>query len=425
MAKLKIGVFGAHRGKTMMEQLYGHPDAELVAVCDKYVPALEEVRKIAEEHGVTLALYERFEDFIRHDMDAVVLANYANEHAVFAVKCLEAGKHVMSEVLPCETMAQAVQLIETVERTGLVYTYAENYCYMTCTFEMWRRYKAGEIGTALYGEGEYVHDCASIWPRITYGERNHWRNRMHPFFYCTHSLGPLMAMTGLQPVRVTGLRTPVMMQEWTEGLNHGVAAVEMVQMENGALFKSIHGDLKREPASVNYELYGTKGCMETQRFGEWNLNVWKESDKACQGTLETYMPEKFVEKEMASQESGHGGSDFYATHFFIQKILGRPQGEWAIDVYKAVSMGICGILAYRSCLQGGVPVDVPDLRDPAQRDAFRNDNACTTPEVAGDQLIPRLPEESTLPRVSDEAFDRIRRMWEAGQPYENPQQMRD
>ena len=88
-------------------------------------------------------------------------------------------------------------------------------------------------------------------------------------------------------------------------------------------------------------------------------------------------------------------------------------------------MGICGILAYRSCLQGGVPVDVPDLRDPAQRDAFRNDNACTTPEVAGDQLIPRLPEESTLPRVSDEAFDRIRRMWEAGQPYENPQQWRD
>lgn len=36
----------------------------------------------------------------------------------------------MSEVLPCETMAQAVELVETVERTGLVYCYAENYCYM-------------------------------------------------------------------------------------------------------------------------------------------------------------------------------------------------------------------------------------------------------------------------------------------------------
>ena len=425
MARLKIGVFGADRGQTMMDQLYGHPDGELVAVCDKYVPALEKTRKTAEEHGVKVALYERFDDFIKHDMDAVVLANYATEHAVFAVKCLEAGKHVMSEVLPCETMAQAVELIEAVERTGLVYTYAENYCYMDRTFEMWRRYRAGEIGKVLYGEGEYVHNCSAIWPLITYGERDHWRNRIPPFFYNTHSLGPLMAMTGLRPLRVTGLRTPVNLETWVEGLDHGIAGVEMVQMEGGVLFKSLHGCLIREPGSINYELYGTKGCMETQRYGEENLNVWKEGDKACQGTLETYIPEKFVEKEMASREGGHGGSDFYATHFFLQKILGRPEGRWAIDVYQAVSMGICGILAYRSCLNGGVPVDVPDLRDPAQRDAFRNDNACTTPSVAGDQLLPRFLEAADLPEVPDAAYDRIRRMWEAGQPYENPQQMRD
>ena len=36
MKKLKIGVFGAHRGKTMMHVLLRHPEAELVAVCDKY-----------------------------------------------------------------------------------------------------------------------------------------------------------------------------------------------------------------------------------------------------------------------------------------------------------------------------------------------------------------------------------------------------
>ena len=70
-------------------------------------------------------------------------------------------------------------------------------------------------------------------------------------------------------------------------------------------------------------------------------------------------------------------------------------------------------------------MDVPDLRDPAQRDAFRNDNACTTPSVAGDQLLPRFLEAADLPEVPDAAYDRIRRMWEAGQPYENPQQMRD
>lgn len=36
MAKLKIGVFGAYRGMTMISVLIHHPDAELVAVCDKY-----------------------------------------------------------------------------------------------------------------------------------------------------------------------------------------------------------------------------------------------------------------------------------------------------------------------------------------------------------------------------------------------------
>ncbi|MBR6747382.1 MAG: hypothetical protein IKM07_00475, partial [Clostridia bacterium] len=198
------------------------------------------------------------------------------------------------------------------------------------------------------------------------------------------------------------------------------AGIEMVTMENGAVFKSIHGGLKREPGSINYELYGKKGCMETQRFGDPYLNVYREGDKACRGNRESYFPQKFVDAELASLEGGHGGSDFYATHFFIQKILGRESGKkYAIDVYTAVDMGICGILAYRSCLNGGAPVDVPDLRDPVQRDAYRNDHACTTPEVAGDQLLPRFPGYDEQPEVPQEAYDKIRDLWLAGKNFEN------
>ena len=49
-----------------------------------------------------------------------MLANYATEHSIYAVRALKKGKHVLSEVLPCETMAQAVELIETVEETGMI-----------------------------------------------------------------------------------------------------------------------------------------------------------------------------------------------------------------------------------------------------------------------------------------------------------------
>ena len=130
MGKLKIGVFGGARGNVMIEVLMHHPDAVLVAVCDKYEPLLEQVKRNAAAAGLDVACYTSFDEFIKHDMDAVVLANYATQHAPFAIRCMNAGMHVLSEVLPCESMAQAVELIETVERTGKVYAYAENYCYM-------------------------------------------------------------------------------------------------------------------------------------------------------------------------------------------------------------------------------------------------------------------------------------------------------
>ena len=416
--KLKVGVFGAYRGKTMINVLAKHPDARLVAVCDKYRPLLDEVEKLAGETGIEVAVYENFEDFFRHDMDAVVLANYANEHAPFAVRLLHSGRHVLSEVLPCETMAQAVALIEAVEQSGKVYAYAENYCYMNHAFEMWRRVELGEIGEVNYAEGEYVHDCSSIWPRITYGERGHWRNRHYSTFYCTHSIGPMLTITGRRPVQVVGFETPQDKRTLALGaLAGGCAGIEMITLDNGAIAKSIHGGLKREPGSINYEVYGTKGMMETERFDETKLNVYIEGEKLCEGELQNIVPEKFVSPELAKSFSGHGGSDFYATHFFIQKILGRDEGiKYSIDVYRAVDMGICGILAYRSILGGNIPVKVPNLRNKEERDAYRNDNACTNPAVAGDRLLPAY--HTGNPEIPDEAYERVRQLWLDGKSAE-------
>ncbi|MEA4823858.1 MAG: Gfo/Idh/MocA family oxidoreductase [Clostridiaceae bacterium] len=419
MRKLKVGVFGASRGRTMIGVLLDHPDAELVAVCDKYEPLLQEVGQNAEEKGLKIALYTDFEEFFKHDMDAVVLANYATEHSTYGVRLLRSGRHIMTEVLPCETPAQGVELAEAVEETGLTYAYAENYCYMDRTFEMWRRYQNGDIGRVTYGEGEYIHDCSAIWPRITYGDRNHWRNMVHPFFYNTHSLGPLLTMTGERPAKVTGIMTRFDPAYYLKGLSMMTAGIEMVTTKSGAVFKSIHGGLKREPGSINYELYGDRGCMETQRFGDPYLNVYREGDKACKGNLESYFPQKFVDVELASTVASHGGSDFYATHFFIQKILGRESGRWSIDVYQALDMGLCGLLAHRSALAGGIPMEVPDFRDPVQREPYRNDHACTTPSVAGDQLLPRLPIPEGFPEVPQEAYDQIRELWKAGKDFEN------
>ena len=124
--KLRIGVFGGARGTAMMDALLHHPEAELSAVCDRYEPLLRQAEEKAAKLGQRIACFTNFDDFLAYDLDAIVLANYATEHARFAIRALNAGRHVMSEVLPSQTMAEAVELIEAVERTGLVYTYAEN-----------------------------------------------------------------------------------------------------------------------------------------------------------------------------------------------------------------------------------------------------------------------------------------------------------
>ena len=58
---------------------------------------------------------------------------------------------------------------------------------------------------------------------------------------------------------------------------------------------------------------------------------------------------------------------------------------------------------------GNCKIAVPDLRDPRERDAYRNDNACTTPSVAGDQLLPctSLGE----PDIPDETYEYVRNLW--------------
>ena len=67
-------------------------------------------------------------------------------------------------------------------------------------------------------------------------------------------------------------------------------------------------------------------------------------------------------------------------------------------------------------LEGGKPFDIPDMHDPAQRDLWRNDNACCTPAVAGDQLLPSQPGGNEV--WPPEAYDYIRKEWEEGRGFD-------
>lgn len=92
MKTIRVGVVGVNRGQAFARDVASLRTLKLVAICDTW----EERLAIAgRKLGVTT--YPDFDEFLGHDMDAVILANYFHEHAPLAIRALEAGMHVMSE----------------------------------------------------------------------------------------------------------------------------------------------------------------------------------------------------------------------------------------------------------------------------------------------------------------------------------------
>ena len=409
MKKIKVGVLGGYRGTSMINYCKAADNAEIVAICDNNPMVLSEQKKRCE--GYNIAFYDNFDSFIKHDMDAVVLANYATEHAPFAIRAMREGKHVYSEVLPVQTMREAVELIETVEKTGMIYAYGENYCYMPVTYEMKKLYREGKIGELEYAECEYIHNCEPIWPSITYGERDHWRNNMYSTFYCTHSLGPIIHASGMRPVKVTGFESSLNERRLSGGSKGADIGIEMVTLENGAIVKSIHGGLYKN--SLWYVMYGSKGRMECPREAasvDGVRHIYVEADSYAgeykDRPMESYDPVR--EQDAVSKGFGHGSSDYYVMYNFMEKVLRNPRAD-IIDVYEAMDMFLPGMFAFRSILNGGISMDIPNLREPSEREKWRDDTACTDKKVAGDMLLPTC--KGGTPDIPDEVYEAVKEKW--------------
>ena len=227
---IKVGVLGARRGMAFAESAK-HSGMEFVAVCDIWETRLNEV---AEKYDV--AGYVDYDRFLEHEMDAVVIATPFPIHADFAIKALDAGKHVITETSCNVTLAEGVALCRKVEETGLCYMLAENYCYTIFNTEMHRLYQSGEIGNVTYAEGEYNHPMSAEGRMSISPGRYHWRSYIPPTYYNTHALAPLMYITQTMPVSVSG--HSIRCNENDAGTFRAAdnGCVIICRMDNGAVF---------------------------------------------------------------------------------------------------------------------------------------------------------------------------------------------
>lgn len=389
---IKVGVLGARRGMAFAESAK-HNGMELVAVCDIWETRLREMTKKYDVSG-----YTDYDSFLEHEMDAVVIATPFHLHARFAIKALEAGKHVISETSSNVTLDEGVALCRKVEETGLCYMLAENYCYTIFNTEMRRIYKSGEIGRVTYAEGEYNH------PMSPYGRlgispgRRHWRAYLPPTYYNTHALAPLMYVTETMPVSVNALTFHCREsdRETFRVADNGCSI--LCRMDNGAVFK-IFGLLM--PGHSNwYRFHGTKGAMELARgpgyFGTGQVRVWHDEWDMKPGQVpdRTYVP-VWHENADDANKAGHGGGDFWTEHYFAEAI--RTGIQPYLDVYRGVTMSNVGILAWKSALENGKPFEVPDFKSERVRKKYENDNLCPFPDINGTTPMPFNTGETRKP----------------------------
>ena len=133
-------------------------------------------------------------------------------------------------------------------------------------------------------------------------------------------------------------------------------------------------------------MHGSKGAMETTRgpgyFGPGQIRVWHDEwdVKSNESKERTYLPE-WPEHGDLARKTGHGGGDFWTNYHFAKAIQTNKQPY--LDVYKGVTMSSVGILAWKSALENGKPIDVPNFKKESERKLIENDHWSPSPKLAG------------------------------------------
>ncbi len=381
MNDIRIGVFGLRRGMSFVSTYKNLEGVKVAAVAESNPETLE---KAKESLPADTKVFDNFEEFIDSGLDAVVLANYFTEHGKCAVAALNKGIHVLSETNAAPTLGECVQLVEAAEKSSAKYMLAANVPHMFGCKELDRIYKGGTFGRVLYAEAEYLHPGD---PRVNSGlapGSTHWRRWLPRTYYNMHDLGTLMSITGTIPKKVNAkavFAPDIVGKAQSPKQTGDMVSVILTEMDNGAIFRTTAcGAIG--PMGKWFRLSCENGTLETVRGDQdsikFDYNPWsKPEDTELSGTYDA-RPTVISEAQKAA---GHGGSDYSLNMMFIDFLKGKV--EPFFDVYRSTVLAAAGIMAWRSVLDNGNGYDVPDFRDKAVRDRYRNDFLTPFPKADG------------------------------------------
>lgn len=364
MDHFRFGVIGLSRGRSFVNICNAVGGARVTALHDIDLPRAEQA---AAEIGARA--YGDFDAFLMSGIDAVVIASPLQLHAAMAIRALDAGKHVLSEVTACLTLDEGRSLVQAARSSASVYMLSENYRYLDEVELLKRMHQAHRFGELYFGEGEYIHDCQGLW----YNDDGSltWRGRGLLGVYGTHSLGPLLYITGDRVAQVSALA--VAGGKYDPRVGFPTMHLLHMVTDGGITLRVRVDHVSRRPHQMAYySLQGTRGSYEAWRgFGD-RSKVWLEDEHepslfhapARWHALDEQAPRYIADRLDAPPEArsgGHGTSEFWLLKDFLASA--RRERAAPVDVFRALDYTLPCILAAASAQSGGQPLAVPDPRE--------------------------------------------------------------
>ena len=163
---MNVGIIGlGYWGPNLVRNFLAQKNVEKVIAFDQRAERLDMIKTKSPFVSVT----KSFEDMLKSNIDAVVIATPVETHFSFAKQALEAGKHIWVEKPFTSTSQQAEELLELADKKNLRIFVDHTFIYTGAVRKMKEIVVKGELGKILHFDsvrinlGLFQKDINVVW----------------------------------------------------------------------------------------------------------------------------------------------------------------------------------------------------------------------------------------------------------------------
>ena len=190
MKKLNVALVGLGFGGAFAAIYKEHPNVGELTLCDTNADRLKQT----SDYIGGARCVDNFEAILADpSIDAVHLVTPIPLHADQTVAVLESGKHCACTVPMATSLDDIRRIVKAKRKSGKNYMMMETTLYTYQFFYASRMKANGDFGKIQFFRGSHYQDMAN-WP-------DYWMG-LPPFWYGTHAIGPMVALSGSRIARV-------------------------------------------------------------------------------------------------------------------------------------------------------------------------------------------------------------------------------